>query len=174
VLAGTSQNGCAAGDSGSVTSFTSLPSRAEPSTDRQLRQDLAQVRYQARARPHQALAALARAEHETRDEIVGLYRRVWEHTDATINSLAIDAPGYVPWWRADVKLFNIMVHVLSDTTRHAGHADILREQLDGAVGMFPQSAAQHGRDSAFWETRRATIEQAARAADPAGVPSQPR
>lgn len=34
----------------------------------------------------------------------------------------------------DVKLFNIMVHVLGDTTRHAGHADILREQLDGRTG----------------------------------------
>ena len=89
---------------------------------------------------------------------------MWEHTDATIDALAIDAPGYVPWWDDHVKLFNIMVHVLSDTARHAGHADILREQLDGAVGMFPQSAALHGRDSAFWEARRATIGQAARAA----------
>jgi Protein of unknown function (DUF664) len=114
------------------------------------------------------------AEHETRDEIVGLYQRVWEHSDATIKALAIDAPGYVPWWREDVMLFNIMVHVLSDTTRHAGHADVLREQLDGAVGMLPQSAALHGRDSAFWEARRATIEQAARAAGPAGVSSPPR
>jgi hypothetical protein len=114
------------------------------------------------------------AEHETRDEIVGLYRRVWEHSDATIDALAIDAPGYVPWWDDHVKLFNIMVHVLSDTTRHAGHADILREQLDGAVGMLPESAALHGHDSAFWEARRATIERAARAADPVGVSSQAR
>jgi hypothetical protein len=113
------------------------------------------------------------AEHETRDEITGLYQRVWEHSDATIKALPIDAPGYVPWWREDVMLFNIMVHVLSDTTRHAGHADILREQLDGTVGMLPQSAALHGRDSAFWEARRATIEQAARAADPAGVSPPP-
>jgi hypothetical protein len=56
-----------------------------------------------------------------------------------------------------VKLFNIMVHMLSDTTRHAGHADILREQLDGTVGMSAKSAALHGHDSAFWEARRATI-----------------
>jgi hypothetical protein len=113
------------------------------------------------------------AEHEARDEIVGLYRRVWEHTDATVDALAIDAPGYVPWWREDVVLFNIMVYVLSDTTRHAGHADILREQLDGAVGVNAESAALDERDSAFWEARCATIEQAARAADPAGVSSPP-
>jgi hypothetical protein len=43
----------------------------------------------------------------------------------------------VPWWpRPDVKLFNIMVHVLNDTTRHAGHADILREQLDGRTRLI--------------------------------------
>jgi hypothetical protein len=109
-------------------------------------------------------AAFWAAEDETRDDIVGLYRRTWQHTDATVSALAIDASGYVPWWDEHVKLFNIMVHMLSDTTRHAGHADILREQLDGAVGTLPQSAALHGRDSAFWEDRRATIERAARAA----------
>jgi Protein of unknown function (DUF664) len=119
-------------------------------------------------------AAFWATEHETRDDITGLYRRVWEHSDATINALAIDAPGYVPWWREEVKLFNIMVHVLSDVTRHAGHADILREQLDGAVGLLAQSDPSHGHDSAFWEARCAQIEQAAKAADPANAAPQPR
>jgi hypothetical protein len=77
-------------------------------------------------------------EDETREDIIGLYQRVWEHTDATINELSIDAPGHVPWWpRPEVKLFNCMVHVLCDTTRHAGHADILREGLDGRTGTAP-------------------------------------
>ena len=114
------------------------------------------------------------AEHETRGDVVGLYRRVWKHTDATINALPIDATGYVPWWDEEVKLFNIMVHVLSDTTRHAGHADILREHLDGAVGVNADSAALDGHDGAFWEARRATIEQAARAADQASAPPRLR
>ena len=112
-------------------------------------------------------------ERETRDDIVGLYRRVWEHTDATINGLAIDALGYVPWWHEEVKLFNIMVHILSDTTRHAGHADILRERLDGAIGMNARVASSIDDDSARWKARRATIEQAARAADPANALPQP-
>lgn len=104
------------------------------------------------------------SEHETRDEIVALYRRVWAHVDATIETLAIDALGYVPWWDEEVMLFNIMVHRLSDTTRHAGHADILREQLDGAVGVDAKAAPLHGRDSSYWTAHRATIEQAAKAA----------
>jgi hypothetical protein len=48
----------------------------------------------------------------------------------------LDARGHVPWWpRPDVNLFSVMVHVLNDTTRHAGHADIVREQLDGRTGV---------------------------------------
>ena len=108
-------------------------------------------------------------EHETRAEITGFYRRAWEHSDATINALAIDAPGYVPWWpRPDVNLFNILVHIISDTGRHAGHADILREQLDGAVGTDRQSAASQEYDTAYWKNRYATVEQAAKAAEKRG------
>lgn len=105
-------------------------------------------------------------QNESRPEIIDLYHRVWTHSDATIDAFALDAHGYVPWWREEVPLFNVMVHCLADTTRHAGHADILREGLDGAVGVEKGSAPRQGRDDAFWKTRRATIEEAARAADP--------
>ncbi|QHA02286.1 DUF664 domain-containing protein [Streptomyces broussonetiae] len=106
-------------------------------------------------------------EHESRAEIVDRYRRVWDHADATIDALAIDAPGHVPWWpRPEVKLFNILVHVLTETSRHAGHADILREHLDGTVGVDAASAAQQEEDDTFWDNRRTEIERAARAARP--------
>jgi hypothetical protein len=102
-------------------------------------------------------------EHETRAGIVDRYRRVWEHSDVTIDDLDIDAPGHVPWWpRPDVTLFAVLVHLLTETNRHAGHADILREQLDGAVGDAGSTALRE-RDAAFWEDRRAEVERAARA-----------
>ena len=105
------------------------------------------------------------AANETRTEIVDRYRLAWGHADATIDALAIDAPGHVPWWpRPDVKLFNVMVHVLTETNRHAGHADILREQLDSAVGTGAGSTPGHGRNGVFWESHRAKVEQAAKAA----------
>lgn len=101
-------------------------------------------------------------EHETREQIIGFYRRACEHADATIAALPIDAPGHVPWWsRPDVKLFNIMVHVLADTARHAGQADILREGLDGRAGTAAGNEDQTG--TAAREARHATIERAARA-----------
>ncbi|MFI7575608.1 DinB family protein [Micromonospora sp. NPDC049497] len=100
---------------------------------------------------------------ETREQVLDFYQRAWGHADATIEELPIDAPGHVPWWsRPDVRLFNIMVHVLQETTRHAGHADILREQLDGRTGVRAEyeeridTAARH----AYW----AKIEQAAQEA----------
>ncbi|MEU4792254.1 DinB family protein [Micromonospora tulbaghiae] len=104
------------------------------------------------------------SEHETREEVIGRYRRAAEHADATIEALAIDAPGHVPWWpRPDVKLFNILVHVLTETGRHAGHADILREQLDGSTGTWAEYAHLEP-DQPTLTARRAMIERAARAA----------
>ncbi len=104
-------------------------------------------------------------EDETRGQIIDRYRRVWAHADATINALDIGASGHVPWWpRPDVKLFNVLVQVLTETSRHAGHADILREQLDGATGATAVSIDPQGRDTAFWVSRCAEFERAARAA----------
>jgi len=104
---------------------------------------------------------------QTRAEIIDRYRRTWEHSDATINALPIDAPGHVPWWpRPDVLLFSVMVHVLTETNRHAGHADILCEQLDGAVGTDVRNTASPEHDAAYWEAQRAKIERAAKAAMP--------
>jgi len=103
-------------------------------------------------------AAMWATEHETREEIIDRYRQVWEHSDTTIAALAIDSPGHVPWWpRPNVKLFNILVHVLTETSRHAGHADILSEQLDGSTGFMAEYADAQP-DTAFWEARRVKIE----------------
>ncbi|WP_226026535.1 DinB family protein [Streptomyces hyderabadensis] len=105
------------------------------------------------------------AADETRDQIIGFYRRTWERSDATIDELALDAPGHVPWWpepHADTNLFAILVHVLGETNRHAGHADILREGVDGRTGMRPEHETQIDEDART--TYRAKIEQAARSA----------
>jgi uncharacterized damage-inducible protein DinB len=71
-------------------------------------------------------------------DVVAFYRSVCAFSDATIADLPLDARGAVAWWpeeRREVSLQRIIVHVISDTTRHAGHADILREGIDGAAGL---------------------------------------
>ncbi|MGW5616408.1 DinB family protein [Streptomyces sp. NPDC003877] len=105
------------------------------------------------------------AEDETRDQIIEFYRRTWEHSDATINELSLDAPGLVPWWpapHADTNLFAVMVHVLGETNRHAGRADILRETIDGRTGMRPEHGMQIDEEARA--ASYAKIEQAARSA----------
>lgn len=105
------------------------------------------------------------AEDETLDEIVGFYRRTWEHSDATIEELALDAPGQVPWWPepyADTNLFAVMVHVLGESVRHTGHADILREGLDGRTGLRPEHEKQIDEEARA--AYCAKIEQATRSA----------
>ncbi|MBQ0993066.1 DinB family protein [Micromonospora sp. PSH03] len=78
------------------------------------------------------------SEDETKDGLIDLYRRVGAFADQTIDQLPLDAPGQVPWWRPgrqDVTLQRIIIHVTCDLARHAGHADIMREQHDAAIGL---------------------------------------
>ncbi|MGW3431187.1 DinB family protein [Streptomyces melanosporofaciens] len=110
---------------------------------------------------------LRATEDETRDQIIEFYRRTWEHSDATINELPLDAPGHVPWWPEpypNTNLFAIMVHVLGESIRHAGHADILREGLDGRTGVRAENEQQIDEEAraAYY----AKIERAARSAAP--------
>ena len=75
-------------------------------------------------------------EHETREQILDLYRQAGEITDATVTALALDAEGHVPWWgdRNPVTLAAILVHMVAETNRHAGQMDIVRELIDGSAG----------------------------------------
>jgi len=115
---------------------------------------------------------------ETSADIVALLERAAAHTDATIAALDLDAPGRVPWWPAErqqVTLQQILVHMVVETSRHAGHADIIRELLDGTAGddrgnLPVQSAAE-------WAAYRRRLEEAAEAsgrlqrADPPADPT---
>src|SRR3954447_15847833 len=104
---------------------------------------------------------------ESRDDIVGLYRRAWAHSDATIDALDIEAIGHVPWWPADrseVSLHQILVHVVAETNRHVGHADIVREMIDGAVGLRVERDNIPVHDGDWWADLRTRIERAAQTA----------
>jgi uncharacterized damage-inducible protein DinB len=104
---------------------------------------------------------------ESRADIVSLHERSAVHSDDTIESLPLDAPGEVPWWpveRRTVTLHQILVHMCVETARHAGHADILREMIDGSIGNGLADPNVPTRSDADWASYRAQIENAARAA----------
>ena len=103
---------------------------------------------------------------ESRDEIVELYKRVWAHSDATIEALALDATGEVPWWPEDrkiVTLHRILIHVIAETNRHAGHADVVRELIDGTVGLRADNDNMWAPPEG-WEAYRERLERIAREA----------
>jgi len=102
---------------------------------------------------------------ETPEQIVGFYRQACAHSDATIEALALDATGHVAWWGeqgTDVTLHRMLVHVIVETGRHAGHADIVRELIDGAAGLLPQRDNLPSSDEAWWRSYRDRLERVAR------------
>ena len=90
-------------------------------------------------------------EEESPEAILGLYRRVTGWADERIEPLPADAPAHVPWWtRQDTDLHHLLVHMAVETGRHAGHLDILREQLDGRRGLLPANPNLPETDEAWW------------------------
>ena len=75
---------------------------------------------------------------ESREQVTDFYRRVWAHADASIDALPLDNRWTVSWWpeeRRHPTLHRMLVHVIQETARQAGHADIIREAIDGAAGI---------------------------------------
>lgn len=100
---------------------------------------------------------------EDRAWVLDLYRTAWAHAARTIEELDLDAEGRVPWWPAGrdvVTLHQVLVHVLAETSRHAGHADIVRELVDGASGRRPGDPNLD--DGYDWPAHHARVAAAAR------------
>jgi uncharacterized damage-inducible protein DinB len=73
---------------------------------------------------------------ETMADIIAFYGRARAAADEVISSLDLDDLG-TAWFGDAVTLRWVLIHMLEDTARHAGHMDILRELIDGSTGTFP-------------------------------------
>ena len=97
---------------------------------------------------------------ESREWVVDLYRRVWEHGDRTFETVGLDELGEVPWWPEEKwhpSLRRVTVHLIAETHRHAGQMDILREQLDGAAGMTATAPNLPGESAEWWRNQHARL-----------------
>jgi hypothetical protein len=83
-----------------------------------------------------------------------------------IDALDLDSPGRVPWWGDDgeVTLHRILVHMTAELHHHAGHADIVRELIDGAAGLRPDNSNLPEVDEAYWPEYRDRLEAIAKEA----------
>lgn len=101
----------------------------------------------------------ARSE-ETREELVALYRAAWQHSDESIELLALDAPAQVAWWPEERRVTtfgSLLVRLVAETAQHAGHADIVREMIDGRAGSDHDEMG----DAEWWAQYVERVQQAA-------------
>jgi uncharacterized damage-inducible protein DinB len=118
---------------------------------------LATIRGEPQSVDYQAYAANFRlADDETIDDVFARYDRVAEQTEKTVAEvgLADEIPidHSVPWNRKDMQSWTvrwILLHLIQETARHTGHADIIRESIDGATA-FPLMAAAEGWPETEW------------------------
>jgi uncharacterized damage-inducible protein DinB len=96
---------------------------------------------------------------ESSEYITGLYRRACAHADGVIAALDLEASGSVKHWPEDRRrttLGVLLIRMVAETAQHAGHADIIRELIDGKGG-----ADQGDFDEGTWREYVARIQAAA-------------
>jgi len=97
------------------------------------------------------------ADDETIDEVFARYDRIAEETEKTVAEIGdlghpIPIDHSVPWNRKDLDHWTlrwVLLHLIQETARHAGHADIIRESIDGGTA-YPLLAAAEGWPETDW------------------------
>lgn len=101
---------------------------------------------------------------ESSDSIRELYAASWRHAQETFAVTATTDTGTVPWWpeeRRHPTLGLLLVHMLEETARHAGHIDILREQIDAREGRYDADPSIPTADEIDWPAYVAQVQAAA-------------
>jgi hypothetical protein len=109
---------------------------------------------------------------ESSEYIVSLYRRACAHADRAIAELDLESPASVAHWppdRRDTTLGFLLIRMVAETAQHAGHADIIRELIDGKADALDDEAI----DEASWRDYVARIQAAADSFAPAAGPAEP-
>jgi uncharacterized damage-inducible protein DinB len=70
---------------------------------------------------------------ETTEDILAFYARARAASDRVIDELELDTTG-TAWFGDAVSLRWVLIHMVEETARHAGHVDIVRELIDGMTG----------------------------------------
>ncbi|GAB1643633.1 DinB family protein [Krasilnikovia sp. MM14-A1259] len=119
---------------------------------------LATMRKEPRPMDFQQYAAdFQLADGETIDDVFARYDRAAAHTEQTVREIgdldySVPVDRSVPWNRKDLDTFTmrwVLLHLIQETARHAGHADIVRESVDGATA-YPLMAAAEGWPETKW------------------------
>ncbi|MFJ5774381.1 DinB family protein [Streptomyces sp. NPDC093094] len=107
------------------------------------------------------------APDESLADVLAAYAEAAERTDAVIAGIpdlgqAVPVPRGLPWFPEEVGEWSVrwvLLHLIEETARHGGHADLIRESLDGAT-LYPLLAtAEAWTDPWFqpWEPAPADL-----------------
>ena len=95
-------------------------------------------------------------------DVLSLYRRAVAHSDATLAASELTTRGHVPWWpEPDVTMEQVLLHLCLEVARHAGHIDIVREFLDGRVGLTEKNPNLPLADANLWQAHVEKLQRAA-------------
>lgn len=93
---------------------------------------------------------------ETMAGVLAAYDEVAAHTEEVVAGMdlgdPVPVPRDAPWFPKDVDAWSVrwvLLHLITETARHAGHADLVRESIDGATA-FPLMAAAEGWPATPW------------------------
>jgi uncharacterized damage-inducible protein DinB len=70
---------------------------------------------------------------ETTADVLAFYGRARAAADRAIDEVGLEETG-TAWFGEPVTMRWVLIHMVEETARHAGHADILRELIDGMTG----------------------------------------
>src|SRR4029453_1515196 len=88
---------------------------------------------------------------ETLAGALARYAEVAKRTESVIAGIpdlgqSVPVPKGVPWFPEDIDAWSVrwvLLHLIQETARHAGHADIVRESIDGATAYPLMAAAEN-------------------------------
>lgn len=101
---------------------------------------------------------------QTLDELLASYQEAAEAMDAAVLAVPdldflAPVPAGVPWFPKDIEAWTarwIVLHLVEETARHAGHADVIRESVDGAQAVELRAAAEGWPEDGFVKPWRKT------------------
>ncbi|MEJ3652313.1 DinB family protein [Actinomycetes bacterium KLBMP 9759] len=73
---------------------------------------------------------------ETTADVLDYYARARANSDALVAELGVEATG-TAWYGPTVTMRWVLIHMIEETARHAGHVDVMRELIDGRKGDHP-------------------------------------
>ena len=91
---------------------------------------------------------------ETLAGLIDAYEAAGRSTELTVSSIQDLGQEFpvpdAPWFPKDVNAWSVrwvLLHLIEETARHAGHADIIRESIDGAQAVSLMAAAERWPES---------------------------